>query len=407
MIETIMYFGIGFLCASLLGLLIIPLVHNRATRLTVRRLEAATPLSIAEIQADKDQLRAEFAISMRRLELTIEELKARSTDQLSELGKKTEAITLLKSEIGEKTEAIRSLEAGGADYKDQLRAIEEQRAGAAAALEDAVQALAKANAELDQRGAAIETQRVEITALKTQVDGLKLQLGRSESQLKDHAERLARERTDAEARSKDLADERGRADIFGSRVAQLEGQLLAQVSEAEILRRRVGELEAHLTQREEAVSQLQAGVDAARQHEADLRAEIAAARGQHRDSSEAALAESTRLQAALAQTTDERTRLEQVISTMKQETDAARASERAETALLRQHITEIAAEVARLTMTLEGPGSPIETILASESGLGRANGAHAGTGDGEQAGGSLADRIRALQSKAARLSAAS
>src|SRR5690242_21016670 len=150
MIETIMYFGIGFLCASLLGLLIIPLVHNRATRLTVRRLEAATPLSIAEIQADKDQLRAEFAISMRRLELTIEELKARSTDQLSELGKKTEAITLLKSEIGEKTEAIRTLEAGGADYKDQLRATEEQRARTATALQDAEQALAKANAELDQ-----------------------------------------------------------------------------------------------------------------------------------------------------------------------------------------------------------------------------------------------------------------
>ena len=253
----------------------------------------------------------------------------------------------------------------------------------------------------------IETQRVEITAHKTQVEGLQLQLGRTESQLKDHGERLARERSGAEATSKDLVEERGRADIFSGRVAQLEGQLLAQASEAEILRRRVGELEAHLTQGEQAANQLQGLVDAARKQEADLRAEIASARGEHRDSSEAAQAESARLQAALAQTTDERTRLEQVISTMKQETDAARASERAETALLRQHITEIAAEVARLTMTLEGPGSPIETILASESTRGRANGAHAGTNEGDQAGGSLADRIRALQNKAARLSAAS
>ena len=67
MIEILMYFSIGFLCASLLGLIVIPLVHNRAIRLTVRRLEAATPLSMAEIQADKDQLRAEFAMSTRRL----------------------------------------------------------------------------------------------------------------------------------------------------------------------------------------------------------------------------------------------------------------------------------------------------------------------------------------------------
>jgi len=51
MIEPVMYFGIGFLVAALLGLLFVPLVHNRAVRLTMRRLEAATPLSIAEIRA--------------------------------------------------------------------------------------------------------------------------------------------------------------------------------------------------------------------------------------------------------------------------------------------------------------------------------------------------------------------
>ena len=77
MIEPIMYFGIGFLVATLLGLVVIPLVHGRAVRLTMRRLEAATPLSMAEIQADKDQLRAEFAMSTRRLEMSVEQLKTR------------------------------------------------------------------------------------------------------------------------------------------------------------------------------------------------------------------------------------------------------------------------------------------------------------------------------------------
>jgi hypothetical protein len=67
MIELIMYFGIGFLVAALLGLLFIPLVHNRAVRLTMKRLEASTPLSISEIRADKDQLRAESASSDQTL----------------------------------------------------------------------------------------------------------------------------------------------------------------------------------------------------------------------------------------------------------------------------------------------------------------------------------------------------
>jgi hypothetical protein len=53
MIETIMYFGIGFLVATLLGLLLIPLVHNRAVRLTMKRLEASTPMSMVEIRADR------------------------------------------------------------------------------------------------------------------------------------------------------------------------------------------------------------------------------------------------------------------------------------------------------------------------------------------------------------------
>ena len=110
MVEPIMYFGIGFLVAALLGLLFVPLVHERAVRLTMRRLEAATPLSIAEIRADKDQLRAEFAMSTRRLELSVEQMKAKTTGQLAELGKKTDAIFQLKKELGEKTAAISELE---------------------------------------------------------------------------------------------------------------------------------------------------------------------------------------------------------------------------------------------------------------------------------------------------------
>ena len=46
MIEPIMYFGLGFLAATLLALIIMPFVHGRAERLTTRRLEAAIPVSM-------------------------------------------------------------------------------------------------------------------------------------------------------------------------------------------------------------------------------------------------------------------------------------------------------------------------------------------------------------------------
>src|SRR4249920_3410958 len=122
MIEPIMFVGIGFLVAGLLVIGVIPLVHARAVRLTQRRLEAATPMSMGEIRADKDQLRAEFAMSTRRLEMSVEQMKAKTTSQLADIGKKSEAITRLKLELGEKTAAMTALEA-----KDKL--LEEEVAG--------------------------------------------------------------------------------------------------------------------------------------------------------------------------------------------------------------------------------------------------------------------------------------
>jgi hypothetical protein len=62
--------------------------------------------------------------------------------------------------------------------------------------------------------------------------------------------------------------------------------------------------------------------------------------------------------------------------------------------------------VARLTATLEGPGSRIDSLLGSEAGAPAApnggNGAPPIAPGGAESKGSLADRIRALQSRASR-----
>ena len=86
---------------------------------------------------------------------------------------------------------------------------------------------------------------------------------------------------------------------------------------------------------------------------------------------------------------------------MKRDAEASWASERVESALLRERINDVAAEVARLTAALEGPGSPIETILAGEApsvSNGQPAPARRGRHEGESKG-NLAERIRALQSR--------
>jgi hypothetical protein len=51
---------------------------------------------MAEIQADKDLLRAEFAMQARRLEIDEEQLKDKAANQFAELGRKTDIINRLK-----------------------------------------------------------------------------------------------------------------------------------------------------------------------------------------------------------------------------------------------------------------------------------------------------------------------
>src|SRR6267154_2799294 len=174
MIEPIMYLAIGFLISMLFGLMIVPLVHNRAVRLTTRRMEAATPLSMAEIQADKDQLRAEFAMSARRLEMSVDQLKHKTTSQLAELGKKTDAINRMKLELGEKNATIFSLEAREKAVKEQLRATEEEFAAKTESLRDAdaEKEFATTQARLTQERGESEKATRELAEARGRVENL-------------------------------------------------------------------------------------------------------------------------------------------------------------------------------------------------------------------------------------------
>ncbi len=421
MIEPIMYFGLGFLAASLLALIIVPFVHGRAVRLTMRRLDASTPLSMAEIQADKDQLRAEFAMSTRRLEMSVEQLRNKTTSQLAELGKKSDVINRLKSELGEKAATIFSLEAREKALKDQLLATEDELSSKTNTLRetermlaDKQTELAKRTADLDDRSVATDSQKVEIVALKTQVDTLKDRIAGLEKDIKETSERLERERNAAAEATKQLAEERGQVEKLGARVAQLELQLKAQTAEAEILGQRVADLEARLAEqgrllaeRERERDQLRLKIEGAGKIEADLRQELASLDRRHDAATEQLKAEKVLAETQLERAREDRARLQRELASMKREAEATWASERVENALLRERINDVAAEVTRLASALEGPGSPIETILTEETRApASGNGAIKPAAPSEDAKGSLADRIRALQTRASRLSSA-
>jgi chromosome segregation ATPase len=421
MIEPIMYLAIGFLLSMLCGLMIVPLVHNRAVRLTTRRLEAATPLSMAEIQADKDQLRAEFAMSARRLEMSVEQLKNKTTSQLAELGKKTDAINRMKIELGEKNATIFALEAREKAVKEQMRATEEEFVAkteavrfAEKALTDKQAELSQINTELNDRSMKADSRQVELVAVRTQIEELKGRVNQAEAEFAATQARLAQERSDSEKATRELTEARGRVENLNQRVTDLDRQLIVQVKEAEMLGGRVNDLESRLStqgkllaERDFENNQLRQANTTAERTINELREEIAGTSGGKSSVVEKLRSEKAAVEEQLRVARDERAKLQRDINAIQQQAESSWATERMENALLRERINDIAAEVAKLAMQLEGPNSAIEAMLASEPATATpaakpANGAAGAPAGGVPEGGTLAERIRALQSHASR-----
>lgn len=111
MIESLMLCAIGLLAGCLLMLAFFPLVHKRAVRLTKRDIVEATPLAINEIQAEKDHLRAQFAMSVRRLEVNIEEMRAKTAGHSSEIGRRDLEINRLHAELDKRKTQIMAMRA--------------------------------------------------------------------------------------------------------------------------------------------------------------------------------------------------------------------------------------------------------------------------------------------------------
>jgi chromosome segregation ATPase len=411
MIEPIMYLAIGFLVAILCALMLVPLVHNRAVRLTTRRLEAATPLSMAEIQADKDQLRAEFAMSARRLEMSVEQLKNKTTSQLAELGKKTDAINRMKIEIGEKNATIFALEAREKAVKEQLRATEEEFAARTEALRQAEKALSdkqsdlmRINAELSDRSTVADSRQAELVTVRSQIEQLKHRVGDAEKEFAATQARLTQERRESETATRDLGDARGRVENLSQRVTDLDRQLIVQVKEAEMLSGRVNDLEARLATQGKLLAERDYENRQLRQaHEVAERTVEIGMNGGRSGAIEKLRQEKAAVEEQLRLARDERAKLQRDINVIQQQAETSWAQERMENALLRERINDIAAEVAKLAMQLEGPNSAIEAMLAAEPLTVRpANDiAVSGAAGGSQSG-TLAERIRALQSHASR-----
>jgi chromosome segregation ATPase len=187
-VEAVMFFGIGFLAASLIGVLVVAAAQARAVRLTTRRLDAQVPPSVVQMQAEKDHLRAEFATSTKKLERSVEELREKVAAYSEQIAKKSQLIDQSRSAIELKVAMIDALErreaVANAREKELFDQLQAAKAEILAATEDVL-----------RRQRTIDTLNGEITALLANVDqrDRTIQLQQNEQQtLKDQIEAFRR-----------------------------------------------------------------------------------------------------------------------------------------------------------------------------------------------------------------------
>jgi hypothetical protein len=110
-IEQAMYFALGFLIAGLVFLMLLPAFWRRAMRLSMRRLQMLAPMSMDEVTAERDLLRAEFAAREYRMEQDMEALKLSKAQDLAAVGRHAARVADSERLLREAADAHRDMQA--------------------------------------------------------------------------------------------------------------------------------------------------------------------------------------------------------------------------------------------------------------------------------------------------------
>jgi hypothetical protein len=177
MINAMLFGALGFLLGCLLALILAPPLWNRAVKLTTRRLEATMPMTLNDIQADKDQLRAEFAIELRKVEVALDKAREKAARELIEANKRRGEIAMLntdlsstKSKLQENENANRVLQQ---TIKRRLPDLDSRLKAAKKALADLESVNAELRTTIASQSEALKTARTTLHNQRADIDRLR------------------------------------------------------------------------------------------------------------------------------------------------------------------------------------------------------------------------------------------
>lgn len=442
-IQSVLAFILGFLVAGLIAILIAPAFRRRAERLTRQRLEATLPMSLNEMQAERDRVRAEYAVAIRRVESDAKAQKSKANERLVEIARVAEQLKTAEqagsdwsATVASRDAIIADLESGVASEREMVAGLKEKLSLAERMLADKSLAYEELSRLHEEASLLSSNRQIDLVARDAEIDRLSATVTQLRTQRGENEQKV-REQSAAERRvGEDLKTERRRVADLESKLERLMRDLSDReetiARREQTIRQLRGETGAASAEGERAAvagsdyaaqAEIEAGPDASSKEIAQLRRELRRAERTEEDLRleltqvqatamrlEAELADSVAhplssashvasTDQALARLEADRDRLEAQLLSLAAENDRLNQSPVGEAPLegtvpptaagLRNELADIAAQMVHMTRVLEGPGSPIDAALAAGS-----------PGGGKPGTLTLADRIRALQQAA-------
>jgi hypothetical protein len=153
--ETLMLVALGFALCLVFVLLFGRALWSMAMRLGARRQAKQIPIEMLELQADRDRLRADHAMMSRKLELRLDDIKTRMTEQMAEVSRHRNRVQTMIQDIERRDEALKIRDREVAALNAQLDVTKADLARCYATIEKMTADVSAKDGQLSQHGQLI------------------------------------------------------------------------------------------------------------------------------------------------------------------------------------------------------------------------------------------------------------
>jgi chromosome segregation ATPase len=357
-IEYALLFALGFLAATLTGLLVAPAIQKRIVKFTEARMRATMPLSPQEVRAQKDMARAAFAAENARLAQNLRREREKHTLEMVKNEKLLAQAAAIGTENAELNAQIADMNVEAGDMRSALRREEMKSEQLRNTLDAADREIRNRTADIDRLNASIarltsdiDDLKIDLASRDTAMENLKSRIGN----LKDERDKLREDLKTAAQNAKSLEVRLAREETRNRQLeARLTRELAGNADKDNAIERRLAEIN-RLRDKVKALSaENKEAVKAARA--TGLSRTISASRFAAGRSDRpaqvppidiTALEEDVRNQGAALS--------ERLLAARSGDNDAA----------LREEMADIASKMIVLTAAREGAGSPVHGLIAT------------------------------------------